>query len=117
MIKVAIKHFIYEKCINVLFSAISRNFNRNPRLLVVGETYKEIQLIRAHLEHKFRIDVLCYATILQNDKNMLVFRPLYYKCLYRNSRDFIDSKNLFVEFTDEVCGICWQTVIDYKIIR
>ena len=46
MIKVAIKHFIYEKCIDVFFNAISRNFDTNPMLLVEGETYKEIQLIR-----------------------------------------------------------------------
>jgi len=31
MIKIAIKHFIYEKCINVLFGAIKRNFRTPPK--------------------------------------------------------------------------------------
>ena len=30
MIKIALKHFIYEKCINVIFNAIKRNFMNAP---------------------------------------------------------------------------------------
>jgi len=41
MIKVAIKHFIYEKCINVLFNAIAINFCKKPLpQLVAGNFYK-----------------------------------------------------------------------------
>jgi len=31
MIRVAIKHFIYEKCISVIFNAIAMNFKRAPK--------------------------------------------------------------------------------------
>jgi len=48
MIKIALKHWIYEKCIDTLFTAISRNFG-NPILetkkigeIKVGDRFHEI---------------------------------------------------------------------------
>ena len=44
MIKVFIKHHIYERCINVLFNTISRNFVRpKPDRFKIGEFWRQIE--------------------------------------------------------------------------
>ena len=44
MIKTALKHWIYELCINQIFNAINSNFTTVPKKLQlkIGETYSEI---------------------------------------------------------------------------
>jgi len=44
MIKVALKHFIYEKCIDVLFNAIDKNFMGPYREFKVGDTFLYMEM-------------------------------------------------------------------------
>jgi len=52
MIKIFLKHLIYEKCINVLFNAISRNFTRPPCNITLSDAEELLEeannLIRGH---------------------------------------------------------------------
>ena len=49
MIKIALKHYIYEKCISILFNAINRNFRKPVKkshfTFEVGEHYSFITIV------------------------------------------------------------------------
>jgi len=67
MIKVAIRHFIYEKCISVLFNAIKRNFSKTNTVqgFIIGKTYKHviIQVTMPMHYYNFRIEDIKYTSI------------------------------------------------------
>jgi len=55
MIKIILKHFIYEKCIDVFFSSVSKNFER-PNIQHEIEKYFEILKFRIFImENQDRI--------------------------------------------------------------
>ena len=72
MIKIALKHWIYEKCIDVLFEGICRNFaflNRNILgKIKVGDRFHEILV----LDNGSIIDTKYFNAIVTN-----VFMPDY----------------------------------------
>ena len=77
MIRTAIKHYIYEKCIEVFFDSIITNFKRIPTRFKIGERYtlliirQEDQFIELH-----------HCTVLNinaNEANELIVRSEIYK--------------------------------------
>jgi len=42
MIKTALKHFIYELCIEKIFDSVARNFSPNVKRYVKGERYERL---------------------------------------------------------------------------
>lgn len=44
MLKVFLKHKIFEYCINVIFNTIEKNFYKPSKLPRVGEIYSKIQI-------------------------------------------------------------------------
>ena len=74
MLKLILKHVIYEKCIQVLFNNIKTAFNtQKVNVLIKGHKYKEIQFIRRHKYENFNylIDIFRDVTFtdITTDKN------------------------------------------------
>ena len=65
MIKIALKHWIYEKCIDVLFKAIDNNFPEDYRqnLFSPGVMFVTMTIKWPELEQSI---ILCHCTILGN---------------------------------------------------
>jgi len=43
MIKTALKHWIFEGCINILFDRIGNNFTKNTKLPKIGDKFKMVR--------------------------------------------------------------------------
>ena len=71
MIKVALKHFIYEKCINVIFDTIINNFSLSKRRFNVGDKFAEIKIYR---NDDSNCIVLYHCTILSNIQGIVLVR-------------------------------------------
>jgi len=65
MIKVALKHFIYEKCIDVIFDGIINNFSVSKKRFNVDDRFTEIKVRLTNWSND-RYTVLYDCTILDN---------------------------------------------------
>ena len=81
MIKIALKHWIYEKCIDVLFEGICRNFaflNRNmiPMPMWILEVYKDGTFLVPNTR-SFRIFHRAFISHIQHVKDGIYINPIY----------------------------------------
>lgn len=104
MIKIAIKHYIYEICINILFENILFNFKR-PDCFMIGERYKLIALIQPDQYIELR---RCAVARVEPDA----------VCVYvEQYLEFDDSGGVRGEYNNT--GILWSAQLDeiVKVIR
>jgi len=67
MIKIALKHFIYEKCINVLFDGIINNFSTQKVIKFTADMFHKgdaYNYIKVYHDDKLRIFYECSIDIL-----------------------------------------------------
>lgn len=77
MIKIVLKHWIYEKCINVLFNTIDRNFNTPTSSRVkIGKCYSKII-----------IDYTLYPYATDITDTDRVIQCIYYNCIVTHVDD------------------------------
>lgn len=102
MIKIALKHWIYEKCINVLFDGIKKNFNLSRNYPVrVGEFYSTIII-------KF-----------DNERSALVpdplIRAIYYNCVITDVNGaWFTFETTRIDGYNQFCGFSGTTVYNEK---
>ena len=110
MIKIALKHWIYEKCIDVLFKAIDNNFCFGPEKngFKVGDKFKYIYILSKDplltLSPSGRC-TLYDCTILNNDRGRLTVefygKSYYSKSTDKMETDFYDKPHAwFIDITD-----------------
>lgn len=116
MIKIALKHFIYEKCIDVLFNAIENNFctNTENSEFKIGDTFEHItvalhDLPRGAPRKGLRI-VMYDCTIVDNLQGTILVEH-YSKC-----EEGVDSVTLDL-YEDYFKPVEWRVnindVVDY----
>ena len=73
MIKIALKHWIYEKCIDVLFKAIGNNFcpSHKQNLFRPGDTFLSITFKGIEVGQTIKIS---YCTILVNEGGTVLIK-------------------------------------------
>lgn len=69
VIKIFLKHWIYEKCINILFDALSKNFQPVPGQIRVGDVFKTIEIY----EYFYQSSTFYYNVILAELENITFF--------------------------------------------
>ena len=109
MIKIAIKHFIYDKCISVLFNAINRNFHIpkvkkfTADMFHEGDTYNYIKVYVNGMESTF------YECSIRNaypDRIVLI-------CKGYVNRDKSGNINIKSEsIVEQICIVTYYNIIE-----
>ena len=108
MIKIALKHWIYEKCIDVLFKYISKNFliSREQNEFKVRDKFEYI-ILKPHITDD-RLSFRMYnCTILENKHETLLLE-------FSNSEYFNYNDNYTCKTSVTRCGANIHNVDTYR---
>ena len=73
MIKVALKHYIYEACIKVFFEHLTSNFKENPYSFEVGKIYRRLTV----KQPKARIELEYCKIMSVNNVHVTFYADIY----------------------------------------
>jgi len=120
MIKVFLKHVIYEKCIQVLFNGIARNFGKMPkREILPDHVYREVQFIRTKNDAgEYIIDILCDVRFGGIGEHVVAYNAKYATTICSVFPDFVDSNTyVFEDRTRSGMMPAFDEMIDYRIMK
>lgn len=76
ILKTALKHIIYEICINTLLSKIKHNFFNDTQKLHIGKQYKKIKILNRYMpKDQFKIIYDCIISDLSDE--IITFNNIY----------------------------------------
>lgn len=117
MIKIVLKHFIYEKCIDVLFNNIWRNFAISDGVLKAGSTYREIQFV-FEVNGYYMFYIMGDISILSMVNDMISYEARYRTVLRRpHCSGFVDTSRVAFEVTIDKGVISLEETVKYEITR
>lgn len=90
MIKLAIKHFILETCINTIFNTLITNFKKLKYSMKVGDRFSELTIVRTYAEKHIDISHFTDIEIIYINYEMVKFR-FEQKFIGSYSNEFIED--------------------------